>query len=69
MRETAPPLTAPAILDVDAVAALLNKSPKQVYNMRERGQLPPALKQRAGFRLCWRRTDIEAWLASLPTET
>lgn len=52
----------PALLRVPDLADLLNTTPAQVRNMRARGQLPPPFK-RAGLRLCWRRADIEKWLA------
>lgn len=54
----------PALMYIRDVAAYLGKSPAQVYKMRERGQLPPPLKQ-AGLGLCWRRADIEKWVAQL----
>ena len=53
----------PALLRVPDIADILNTTEAQVRNMRARGQLPPPFK-RPGLRLCWRRTDIEKWLAS-----
>ena len=52
----------PALLRVPDLADLLNLTPVQVRHMRARGQLPPPFK-RPGLRLCWRRADIEKWLA------
>ena len=53
----------PALLRVHDLASLLNLTVFQVRHMRARGQLPPPF-QRPGLRLCWRRADIEKWLAS-----
>lgn len=54
----------PALLRVPDIAALINTTDAQVRNMRARGQLPAPVKA-PGLRLCWRRVDIERWLAKL----
>lgn len=60
---TLPPADAPAaaLLDVRAVAALLDCSPRHVYRMADAGQLPAPV--RLGALVRWRRQDLDAWLA------
>ena len=53
----------PALLRVPDLATLLNTTVAQVYHLRARGQIPAPFG-RPGFGLCWRRTDIEKWLAA-----
>ena len=55
-----PPVEA-ALLDVRAVAALLDCSPRNVYRMADAGRMPPPV--RIGALVRWRRTDMEIWLA------
>ncbi len=56
--------TEPALLRVADLATLLGTTEMQVRNMRARGQLPDPVKA-PGLRLCWRRADVEKWLAKL----
>jgi excisionase family DNA binding protein len=60
---TPPPdqATPPALLDVQAVAHLLNCSPRHVYRLADAGKMPAPLKLGALVR--WRRQDLDAWLA------
>lgn len=61
---TAPePADAPAaqLLDVRAVAALLDCSPRHVYRLADAGHMPPPV--RLGALVRWRRQDLDAWLA------
>jgi predicted DNA-binding transcriptional regulator AlpA len=53
----------PALLDVKACAALLGVSVRSWQRMVERGEAPHALK--IGKSARWRRSDIEAFIASL----
>jgi excisionase family DNA binding protein len=61
-----PALTAPepsaALLDVRAVAQLLDCSPRHVYRMADAGHMPPPV--RLGALVRWRRCDLDTWLAS-----
>jgi len=50
-----------ALLDVRAVAALLNCSPRHVYRLADAGRLPAPV--RLGGLVRWRRADLDAWLA------
>jgi excisionase family DNA binding protein len=60
---TAPALTpAAALLDVGAVAELLNCSPQHVRRLADAGRMPRPL--RIGSLCRWRRTDLDAWLAA-----
>jgi excisionase family DNA binding protein len=54
----APPM---ALLDVRAVAAMLDCSPRHVYRLSDAGRMPPPV--RIGALVRWRRTDLDAWLA------
>jgi excisionase family DNA binding protein len=58
-------LTAPAtaqLLDVQAVAALLDCSPRHVYRLADAGRMPAPV--RLGALVRWRRQDLDAWLAA-----
>jgi excisionase family DNA binding protein len=59
---TIPPADAPAaaLLDVQAVAALLDCSARHVYRMADAGQLPAPV--RLGSLVRWRRAEVLAWL-------
>jgi predicted DNA-binding transcriptional regulator AlpA len=48
------------LVDVQALAVLLNRSPQAIYDLRHRGLLPAAL--RIGSRIAWLSEDIETWL-------
>lgn len=50
-----------ALLDVRAVAALLDCSPRHVYRLSDAGRMPPPV--RIGALVRWRRSDLDAWLA------
>jgi excisionase family DNA binding protein len=56
----APELVA-ALLDVRAVAKLLDCSPRHVYRLSDGGSMPSPV--RLGALVRWRRQDIETWLA------
>lgn len=58
---TPPADTAPALLDVQAVAHLLDCSPRHVRRLADGGRMPAPL--RVGSLLRWRRADLDAWLA------
>jgi len=59
---TVPPPVEAALLDVRAVAALLDCSPRHVYRLADAGRMPAALH--VGALVRWRRADIDAWLAA-----
>ena len=50
-----------ALLDVQAVAALLRCSPRTVYRLADSGKLPRPLKLGALVR--WRRDEVLQWIA------
>jgi excisionase family DNA binding protein len=50
------------LLDVRAVARLLDCSVRHVYRLADGGRMPPPLKLGALVR--WRRSDIEQWLTA-----
>jgi excisionase family DNA binding protein len=65
---TVPPADAPAaqLLDVRAVAALLDCSSRHVYRLADAGRMPPPV--RLGALVRWRRADLDRWLdAGCPT--
>ena len=49
-----------ALLDVEAVAALLTCSTRHVYRLSDAGRMPRPLKLGALVR--WRRAEVEAWI-------
>ncbi|HUY32963.1 MAG TPA: helix-turn-helix domain-containing protein [Pirellulales bacterium] len=49
-----------ALLDVQAVAAMLNCSPRHVRRLADAGRMPAPVKLGALIR--WRRADLDAWL-------
>lgn len=53
---------AEGLLDADDVAALLRTTPRQVRNMRSRGQLPPATKW-PGLGVRWSAAKLHEWIA------
>ena len=57
-----PKQAAPVLLDVRAVAALLDCSPRHVYRLADAGRMPAPV--RVGALVRWRRTDIDSWLAA-----
>jgi excisionase family DNA binding protein len=52
----------PALLDVQAVARLLNCSPRHVTRLVERGDLPRPIK--LGTLIRWNRAAVEEWIAN-----
>jgi excisionase family DNA binding protein len=63
-NSTAPPGPAavPSLLNVRAVAALLDCSPRHVYRLSDAGRMPAPV--RVGALVRWRRTDLDSWLAA-----
>jgi excisionase family DNA binding protein len=63
VTKAAPPpeMAAPVLLDVRAVAALLNCSSRHVYRLADAGRMPPPVRIGASVR--WRRSDLDFWLA------
>jgi excisionase family DNA binding protein len=56
------------LLTVADLARLFQVSKQAVYDMRYRGDLPPAVRiGRQNIR--WRLADVEAWLESQTTDT
>ncbi len=51
-----------ALLDVQAVAQLLDCSSRHVYRMADTGRMPPPV--RLGALVRWRRQDLDAWIAA-----
>ncbi len=51
-----------ALLDVEAVAELLDCSTRHVYRLADAGRLPRPVKLGALVR--WPRTDLNDWLAA-----
>jgi len=49
------------LLDVRAVAALLNCSPRTVWRLRDRGAIPPPIILSSGV-VRWRRATLLRWL-------
>jgi excisionase family DNA binding protein len=57
------PAPSPAqLLDVRAVAALLDCSTRHVYRLADGGRMPPPV--RLGALVRWRRQDLDTWLAN-----
>lgn len=54
------PATQPALLDVRAVAAMLNCSQRHVYRLADSGRLPSPVK--LGSLIRWRREELASWL-------
>lgn len=51
-----------ALLDVRAVAALLDCAPRTVHRLRDSGRMPRPV--RVGSLVRWRRADVLAWIAA-----
>jgi excisionase family DNA binding protein len=58
---TVPEPSVAQLLDVRAVAALLDCSTRHVYRLSDAGRMPPPV--RLGALVRWRRQDIDGWLA------
>ncbi len=56
-----PPDAPPRLLDVQAVAALLDCSPRHVYRLSDAGHMPRPL--RLGALVRWDRSALEQWIA------
>jgi excisionase family DNA binding protein len=54
------PEAPPALLDVRAVAHLLNCSPRHVYRLSDAGRMPVPI--RIGALVRWRRADVQHWI-------
>jgi excisionase family DNA binding protein len=59
---TAAPVRDAALLDVQAVAALLDCSARHVYRLADAGRMPAPLKLGALIR--WRADEIRDWIRS-----
>jgi excisionase family DNA binding protein len=55
------PAALPSLLDVRAVAQMLDCSTRHVYRLADAGHMPPPLKLGALVR--WRRQTVEEWIA------
>jgi len=55
------PDSSAALLDVDAVAALLNCSTRHVRRLADAGRMPPPV--RLGALVRWSRQAVEQWVA------
>ena len=62
MPTIVPPPVEAVLLDVRAVAALLDCSARHVYRQSDAGRMPTPV--RVGALVRWRRTDLDAWLAA-----
>jgi excisionase family DNA binding protein len=51
----------PALLDVRAVARMLDCSWRHIYRMADSGRLPRPI--RLGSLVRWRKSDLDQWLA------
>lgn len=54
--------SAPALLSVGGLAALLDISQRTVYRLDSSGRIPKPLKLGASLR--WRRKEVVAWIAA-----
>jgi len=59
LERQAEALTA-ALLDVRAVAALLDCSPRHIYRLADSGRMPRPVK--LGQLVRWRRAELQEWL-------
>ena len=57
-----PDRAASVLLDVRAVAALLDCSRRHIYRLADAGRMPAPV--RIGALVRWRRSDLDAWLAA-----
>jgi excisionase family DNA binding protein len=51
-----------ALLDVRAVASLLNCSPRHVYRLSDAGAMPPPV--RIGALVRWPRQAVDSWISA-----
>ena len=61
MTKNAAPAEPPALLDVRAVARILNCSTRHVHRLRETGRMPAPV--RVGVLVRWSRQTIQDWIA------
>lgn len=54
----------PELLTVEELADLVRCTPAAIYVQHHRGQAPGALGFKAGRRILYRRSDLEAWFDS-----
>ena len=54
-------VTTPALLDVQAVASMLDCSTRHVYRLNDAGRMPAAFK--VGALVRWSRQAIDSWIA------
>jgi excisionase family DNA binding protein len=59
-RHTLTEPAAAALLDVRAVATLLDCSARHVYRLTDAGRMPPPV--RIGALVRWRRADVQEWI-------
>jgi excisionase family DNA binding protein len=59
---TAPPPAEAALLDVQAVARLLDCSSRHICRLADAGRMPAPI--RLGALVRWRRADLDSWLAN-----
>ncbi len=50
------------LLNVEAVAAMLNCSPRHVYRLSDAGRMPSPVK--LGSLVRWSKASLEAWIAN-----
>ncbi len=62
LNATAPEPSAVQLLDVRAVALLLDCSPRHVYRLADAGRMPPPV--RLGALVRWPRQAVEDWIAA-----
>lgn len=62
MRVSGKPVVEPALLDVEAVAALLDVSSRHVYRLSDIGKIPKPIRLGAAVR--WNRQAILDWLSA-----
>ena len=56
------PAALPSLLDVRAVAKLLDCSERHIYRLRDAGRMPPPV--RLGALVRWSRQAVEDWIAA-----
>lgn len=61
VRNAGPDRAPAELLDVQAVAKLLDCSPRHVYRLADAGRMPKPLK--VGALVRWRRVDVTQWVA------
>ena len=54
--------SSPALVDVQAVALMLNCSSRHVYRLSDAGRMPAPV--RLGTLVRWSRRDVKSWIAA-----